>query len=80
MSKNVHHPKHYGGATNPYEAIKVVEAWSLGFHLGNVVKYILRAKDKGKYLEDLKKARWYLEREINNVENGRRRRVGRAAK
>ena len=62
----INNPQHYGGDANPYEAIKVIEAWSLGFHLGNVVKYISRAgkKDPAKELEDLKKARWYLDREI----------------
>lgn len=40
MVEQVNHPKHYGGAENPYEAIKVIEAWSLGFCLGNTVKYI----------------------------------------
>ena len=60
----VDHPPHYGGADNPYEAIKVIEAWSLGFNLGNTVKYISRAERKGAPLEDLKKARWYLDREI----------------
>ncbi len=65
----VNHPAHYGGADNPYEAIKVIEAWSLGFNLGNAVKYISRAGKKGDVLEDLKKARWYLDREIGNLPN-----------
>jgi hypothetical protein len=64
----VNHPDHYGGADNPYEAIKVVEAWGLNFCLGNTVKYISRAGKKGDTLEDLKKARWYLDREIANLE------------
>jgi hypothetical protein len=68
MSESVNHPAHYGGEDNPYEAIKVVEAWSLGFCLGNVVKYVSRAGKKGDPLEDLKKARWYLDREIENLE------------
>lgn len=62
----VNHPTHYGGADNPYEAIKVIEAWSLGFNLGNTVKYISRAERKGVPVEDLEKARWYLDREIAN--------------
>jgi len=53
----VNHPAHYGGADNPYEAIKVIEAWGLGFRLGNTVKYISRAGNKGDVIEDLKKAR-----------------------
>lgn len=61
---SVNHPAHYGGGDNPYEAIKVIEAWGLGFCLGNAVKYIARAGKKGDALEDLKKARWYLDREI----------------
>lgn len=60
----VDHPPHYGGADNPYEAIKVIEAWQLGFCLGNCVKYISRAGKKGDALTDLAKAKWYLEREI----------------
>jgi len=64
---SVNHPTHYGGDT-AYEAIKVIEAWKLGFCLGNTVKYIARAERKGAALEDLKKALWYLEREISNRE------------
>lgn len=60
----VDHPHHYGGADNPYEAIKVIEAWDLDFCLGNAVKYIWRAGQKGDAVEDLKKARWYIDREI----------------
>ena len=65
--ETVDHPAHYGGADNPYEAIKVIEAWQLGFCLGNAVKYIARAGKKGDLLEDLKKASWYLEREIDRL-------------
>jgi hypothetical protein len=64
----VNNPKHYGGADNPYEAIKVIEAWGLGFNLGNTAKYISRAGKKDAVLQDLKKARWYLDREIQNLE------------
>ena len=60
----VDHPDHYGGNGNPCEAIKVIEAHDLGFCLGNALKYILRAGKKGPALEDLKKAKWYLERQI----------------
>lgn len=65
---NINHPAHYGGGDNTYEAIKVIEAWLLGFNLGNVVKYISRAGKKGNKLEDLKKAQWYLQREIEKLE------------
>ena len=67
MSKEkVNHPLHYDGKENPYEAIKVIEAWDLNFHLGNVVKYISRCGKKTKETkEDLQKAKWYLDRELN---------------
>ena len=67
--EQVNHPSHYGGENNPYEAIKVIEAWELNLCLGNVVKYVARAGKKQSKLEDLKKALWYLEREISNTEN-----------
>lgn len=69
----VKNPDHYGGASNPYEAIKVIEHWNLDFHLGNTVKYISRAgkKDPSKEVEDLKKAMFYLDRKIKNLENGK---------
>ena len=68
----VNGPLHYGGKDNPYEAIKVIEAWDLGFNLGNTVKYISRAgrKDKDKHIQDLEKALFYLKREIENLKNG----------
>ena len=71
MTEQVNHPQHYGGENNPYEAIKVIEAWDLDFHLGNTVKYISRAGKKGtdKELQDLKKALWYLERKIQNIKD-----------
>ena len=69
LSKMVSHPQHYGGKDNPYEAIKVIEAWELDFCLGNVIKYISRAGKKGewKHREDLEKAAWYLNRAIENL-------------
>ena len=63
----VNHPEHYGGKDNPYEAIKVIEAHNLNFRTGNAVKYILRAGKKGDPAQDIKKAIWYLERELNNL-------------
>lgn len=75
QEENVDHPAHYGGAENPYEAIKIIEAWGLNFNIGNTVKYILRAgkklnkiEDYGKSrIEDLRKAAWYLNREIERM-------------
>jgi hypothetical protein len=73
MSEQVNHPQHYGGEDNPYEAIKVIEAWELDFHLGNTVKYISRAgkKERDKELQDLNKALWYLQRRIDNLKNSK---------
>jgi Protein of unknwon function (DUF3310) len=68
MTDMVNHPAHYGGEDNPYEAIKVIEAWDLGFCLGNTVKYIARRGKKTEEILDLKKARWYLDREIQRLE------------
>lgn len=64
-SETVNHPSHYGGDTT-YEHIKVVRAWGLNYELGNATKYICRAgkKDQSKTLEDLEKAVWYLQAEI----------------
>lgn len=68
----INHPAHYGGDTI-YEAIKVIEAWNLNFNLGNTVKYISRAgKKTANTLEDLEKASWYLQREIEKIKNGDR--------
>ncbi len=58
----VNHPPHYNHGR--FEVIDVIEDWNLSFNLGNTVKYIARADHKGSAVEDLKKARWYLEREI----------------
>ena len=66
--EQVHHPDHYGGADNPYEAIKVIEALDFGFHLGNTFKYMARAGKKGDELTDLKKALWYLQRKVDILE------------
>ena len=67
----INNPIHYGGKENVYETIKVIDNWELDFLLGTVIKYISRAgkKDPTKKLEDLKKALFYLERKIKNLEN-----------
>jgi hypothetical protein len=59
----VNHPKHY--QSGKFEVIDIIEDFNLGFNLGNSVKYILRSNKKHNELEDLKKAVWYLQREIN---------------
>ncbi len=63
----VNHPPHYKSASG-LEVIDVIESFGLGFRLGNCIKYILRHSNKGNPLEDLAKARWYLEREIAALE------------
>ncbi len=69
MAEKVNHPDHYGGESNPYETIKVIYAWDLNFHLGNVVKYISRAGKKSENsIEDLKKAEWYLSRYVQFIQ------------
>lgn len=60
----VNHPSHYN--TGQIEVIDAILDWDLSFCLGNVVKYVARAgkKNKETYLEDLRKAAWYLAKEI----------------
>ena len=58
----VAHPRHYTGGR--FETIEVIEDWGLGFHLGNAVKYLSRAEKKGNRREDLRKAAWYVLREL----------------
>lgn len=64
---NVTHPSHYN--SGKIEVIEAIEDWGLGFHRGNAVKYVARAgkKDPSKEVEDLEKARWYLDREIERL-------------
>ena len=67
---NVNHPDHYNHGK--IEVIDFIEDKELGFHLGNAVKYISRAgrKDANKTIEDLRKATWYLNRQIERLERG----------
>lgn len=73
MSDAVNHPAHYQGKI---ETIEYIEDKGLNYHLGNAVKYISRAGRKGgmeKYVEDLQKARWYIDRAIElQTQNPRR--------
>ena len=62
----VDHPSHYNQGI---ETIEYIESWSMNFNIGNVIKYVTRAGYKNDKLEDLKKARWYLDREIVKEEN-----------
>jgi hypothetical protein len=61
MTEKINHPPHYGGDV-PFEAIKIIEDWALGFSLGNALKYLIRAPHKGTEQEDLRKCLWYLKR------------------
>jgi hypothetical protein len=63
---------HYGDLDDPHASINVIEAWGLGYHLGNVIKYVKRAGHKpgNPAVQDLRKAAWYLERAIANLESG----------
>ena len=60
QGEQVDHPAHYNAGE--IEAIDVIEDWGLGFHMGNVLKYVARAPHKGRELEDLQKAAWYVKR------------------
>jgi hypothetical protein len=68
-SDPVNRPSHY--TSGKIEVIDFIEDQQLGYHLGNVVKYVARAgkKDPTKEVQDLEKARWYLERKINQLKN-----------
>lgn len=67
-NENVNHPSHY--TSGGIETIDFIEAKELGFCLGNAIKYIARAgkKDKNKTIEDLEKAKWYIDRRIQELQ------------
>jgi len=62
VSEYINHPDHYN--QGDIEVIDVIEDWNLGFHLGNAIKYIARAEHKGNTKQDLEKAKWYIQRYI----------------
>ena len=64
MNNNVDHPKHYNEGL---EAIDVIESWDLNFNVGNVIKCMLRSPHKGDEVQDLEKAKWYLDRHLENI-------------
>ena len=64
MEEQVNHPSHYQQGIEP---IEVIESWDLNFNLGNVIKYTLRAPYKENMIQDLEKAKWYLERELKRL-------------
>jgi hypothetical protein len=67
VSDNVNHPRHYTKHPSGVECIQITE--HMGFNLGNAMKYIWRADLKGNQVEDLKKAVWYINREIQRISN-----------
>jgi hypothetical protein len=66
----VNRPPHY--THGPIEVIEIIEGFGLNYQLGNVVKYILRAPHKGSEIQDFKKARFYLDRHISNLEKSQK--------
>jgi hypothetical protein len=69
MTDMVNHPPHYTSHPSGIETIQITE--HMNFCLGNAIKYILRAELKGKKIEDLEKAVWYINREIARVQDGK---------
>jgi hypothetical protein len=67
MNDNVNHPKHYNSHPSGVECIEITEHFN--FNIGNAVKYCWRAGLKGEQIEDLRKARWYIDREISRILN-----------
>ena len=65
MNDNVNHPKHYTQHPSGVECIEITEHFN--FNIGNAVKYCWRAGLKGEQVEDLRKARWYIDREISRI-------------
>ena len=65
MADLINHPPHYTSHPSGVECIQITE-W-MGFNLGNAVKYLWRSGNKGAELDDLKKARWYINREIDRL-------------
>jgi hypothetical protein len=75
MADMVNHPVHYTSHPSGVEVIEITE--HMGFCLGNAIKYIMRSELKGNQVQDLKKAIWYINREISRLEgmNGKTEKV-----
>ena len=73
-TETVNHPKHYTSHPSGVECIQVTE--HMNFCLGNAIKYIWRAGNKGDLLQELQKARWYLNREIRRLVEARKAKTG----
>jgi hypothetical protein len=74
MNDPVNHPKHYTEHPSGVECIEITEY--MNFCVGNAIKYLWRAGLKGEQIEDLRKARWYIDREIARILNGEKSEVG----
>jgi len=70
MTDTVNNPKHYTSHPSGVECIEITE--HLNFCIGNAIKYLWRAGLKGEQIEDLRKARWYIDREIARLVGGKR--------
>lgn len=69
MTDMVNHPPHYTAHPSGVECVQITE--HMGFCVGNAIKYLWRAGEKGDAIEDLEKARWYVDREISRLERER---------
>lgn len=69
MTDNINHPSHYCSHPSGIECIQITEHMS--FNLGNAIKYLWRADEKGAPLDDLRKAAWYIQREIAKREKAK---------
>lgn len=67
MADMVNHPPHYKAHPSGVECIEIVE-W-FPFNIGNAIKYLWRHDEKGNPIEDLRKAKWYIDREITSLSN-----------
>ena len=74
MNDQVNHPKHYTEHPSGVECIEITE--HMNFCVGNAIKYLWRSGLKGEQIEDLRKARWYIDREIARILNGEKSEVG----
>ena len=72
MNDNINHPTHYNinwKGEQAIETFEYIKSWKMEYAEGNVIKYVSRHKYKGKALQDLEKARWYLNQMIEELEN-----------
>jgi len=74
MSDPVEHPKHYNSHPSGVECITITE--HMNFNLGNAMKYLWRAEEKGEVAENLRKAAWYIERELQRITTDKKNQFG----